>query len=115
MAGLQRRARIRDHIARQQRYRLKQFLGKPWRIRPSLSDDEFLRQLQAMDPTLGATARQGVPMRNYPPPDSGAELSIDEIEQILDELATVPDEERLLLLAQRIDRVRASAGDRILA
>jgi hypothetical protein len=115
MAGLQRRARIRDHIARQQRYRLKQFLGKPWRIRPSLSDDEFLRQLQAMDPTLGVTARQGVPMRNYPPPDSGAELSIDEIEQMLDELATVPDEERLLQLAQRIDRVRASAGDRILA
>ena len=115
MAGLQRRARIRDNIARHQRYRLKQTLGKPWRIRPSLSDAEFLRQLQSMNPALGATTLHGGPIQNYPLPESGAGLSIEEIAHILDELATIPDEERLLQLAQRIDSVSPPAADRILA
>ena len=105
MAGLQRRARIRDSIARHQRYRLKQSLGKPWHIRPSLSDAEFLRQLRSVNPALGAANLQGNSMQNYPLPESGSGLSIEEIAQILDELATIPDEERLLQLAHRIDSV----------
>ena len=128
MAGLQRRARIRDHIARQQRYRLKQSLGKPWRIRPTLPDAEFLRQLQSLNPALDATThsdelfpphspaersiRQGGPVQSDPLPESGAGLSIAQIAQILDELATIPDEKRLLQLAQRIDGVRPSGSDR---
>ncbi len=104
MAGLQRRARIRDNLAHHQRYRLKQSLGKPWRIRPSLPDAEFLRQLQALNPALGATTAQDSLTQNHSLPESGPGLSFEEIAQILDELATIPDEERLVDLAQRIDR-----------
>ena len=105
MAGLQRRARIRDNIARHQRYRLKQSLGKPWRIRPTLSDAEFLRQLQALNPALNAPAVQDASAHNHFLSQSGAGLSLEEISQILAELATIPDEDRLLQLAQRIDRM----------
>ena len=115
MAGLQRRARVRDHIARQQQYRLKQSLGRPWRIRPTLSDAEFLRQLHSMDPKLSVTTRQSVPMRSDPQPEPGPELTIEEVARILNELATIPDETRLLQLAQRIDDFRSASGDRIRA
>ena len=113
MAGLQRRARVRDHIARQQRYRLKQALGRPWRLRPSLPDDEFLRQLRSMDPTLSRSAHHGAPVQGNAAAEARPDLTIEQVAAILDELATVPEEERLLQLARRVDDIRATSGDNL--
>lgn len=113
MAGLQRRARVRDHIARHQRYRLKQTLGRPWRLRPSLPDDEFLRQLQSLDPTLSRSAHHGALIQGNSGVRARPDLTIEQVAAILDELATVPDEERLLQLARRVDDIRAASGDSI--
>jgi len=115
MAGLQRRARVRDHIARQQSYRLKQALGRPWRLSPSLPDDEFLRQLQSLDPTLSRSAHHAGPIRDNSAAEARSHLTIEQVAAILDELATVPDEERLLQLARRVDEFRAAYGDNNLA
>lgn len=52
MAGLQQRIHVRDSIARHHRRRLKQALGKPWRISPDLPDPEFLAALRSQDMTL---------------------------------------------------------------
>jgi len=113
MAGLQRRARVRDHIARQQRYRLKQALGRPWRLRPSLPDDEFLRQLRSLDPTLSRFALRRGPTRGNSAVETRSNFTIEQAAAILDELATVPDEERLLQLARLVDGFRAASGDNI--
>ena len=115
MAGLQRRARVRDHIARQQSYRLKQALGRPWRLRPSLPDDEFLRQLQSLDQTLSRSAHHVGPIQDNSAAEARSHLTIEQVAAILDELATVPDEERLLQLARRVDEFRAAYGDSNLA
>ncbi len=113
MAGLQRRARVRDHIARHQRFRLKQALGRPWRLRPSLPDDEFLRQLRSLDPTLSRFPHHSVPIRGHSAAGASPNLTIVQAAAILDELATVPSEERLLQLARQVDDFRAASVDNI--
>ncbi len=113
MAGLQRRARVRDHIARHQRFRLKQALGRPWRLRPSLPDDEFLRQLRSLDPTLSRSAHHRDTIRDHSSAGARPNLTIAQAAALLDELATVPDEERLLQLARRVDEFRAATVDNI--
>lgn len=54
MAGLQRRARLTGSIARQQKHRLKQRLGRAWDLPGDLPDDEFVTRLAALDTTLDA-------------------------------------------------------------
>jgi len=81
MAGLQRRAGVRDSIARHQRQRLKQRLGRPWQLPADLPDGEFLARLAAADP------------------------SVDEarLRALLDDLTNAPDENALVGLAQEVD------------
>lgn len=88
MAGLQRRARIQDSVARHHRHRLRQVLGRRYRIPADLSDADFLAQLRIHDPSLSEDrARQ--------------------IERVLLQLAELPDEEKLIELVGEVDTLTA--------
>jgi hypothetical protein len=86
MAGLQRRARVSDSVARHHRRRLLLALGRSYRIPADLDDREFLRQLRTADPTLS---------------DERAER----IERVLAGLSSLPDEERLVALVAEVDQI----------
>jgi len=81
MAGLQRRAGVRESIARHQRHRLKQGLGRPWQVPADLPDEEFVARLVAANPSAD-TAR---------------------LRALLAALAKMPDEAGLVTLAQEVD------------
>ena len=86
MAGLQRRARVRDSVARHHRQRLLLALGRPHRIQPDVSDEEFLQQVRAADPWLsGERAEQ--------------------IARVLQGLGRLPDEEQLVALVAEVDAI----------
>lgn len=84
MAGLQRRAGVRDGVARHLRQRLKQRVGRPWRIPAELPDEEFLARLAGADPSIS-------PER------------LERLRGWLAELSALPDEARLVALAQEMD------------
>lgn len=86
MAGLQRRARVSDSVARHHRRRLLLALGRSHRIPADLDDREFLRQLRAVDPTL-------------------SDERAARIERVLAGLSSLPDEERLVALVAEIDQI----------
>lgn len=84
MAGLQRRAGVRDNIARHLRHRLKERLGRPWQLPADTPDREFLARLSATNPSL-----------------DGDRLA--HFTGLLAELAANPDEARLVALARQVD------------
>jgi len=83
MAGLQRRAGVRDSIARQQSHRLKQHLGRPWQLSADLPDGEFVARLSAADPS-----RDGARIR-----------------RLLTDLSNAKDEVTLVQLAQEVEAI----------
>lgn len=86
MAGLQRRARASDAVARHHRRRLLLALGRSHRIPADLDDEEFLRQLRLVDPTL-------------------SDERAARIERVLAGLSSLPDEERLVALVAEADQI----------
>lgn len=86
MAGLQRRARVRDSIARHQRQRLKQRLGRPWQLAADLPDGEFLDRLAAAQPSISSER-------------------LAHLRRLLAALAANPDEAALVALARQTDEV----------
>lgn len=83
MAGLQRRAGVRSSVARQQRHRLKQRLGRPWQLPADLPDAEFVARLVAADPSC-----------------NDARLAA-----LLHALSNAPEEAALVALAQEADSI----------
>lgn len=81
MAGLQRRARLTGSIARQQKHRLKQRLGRAWDLPGDLPDDEFVSRLATLDTTL----------------------DMDRLRRLLDQLSENTDEATLVTTIQEID------------
>jgi len=86
MAGLQRRAGVRESIARHQRHRLKQGLGRPWQIPADLPDEEFVARLVAANPAVDAAR----------------------LRKLLANLTHAADEAALVALAQEVDSVLGS-------
>ncbi len=86
MAGLQRRAGVRDSIARHQRHRLKQGLGRPWQIPADLPDEEFVARQVAANPAVDAAR----------------------LRKLLANLTHAADEAALVALAQEVDSVLGS-------
>jgi hypothetical protein len=86
MAGLQRRARASDAVARHHRRRLLLALGRSHRIPADLDDGEFLRQLRAVDPTV-------------------SDERAARIERVLAGLSSLPDEERLVAEVAEVDQL----------
>ena len=84
MAGLQRRARVRDSIARHHIQRLKERLGRPWQIPADLPDSLFLTRLAEADPVLG-------------------DERIASLRSLLSALSAAPDEARLVALVQKAE------------
>jgi hypothetical protein len=89
MAGLQRRARASDAVARHHRRRLLLALGRSYRIPADLDDREFLRQLRLVDPTL-------------------SDERAARLEGVLAGLSSLPDEERLVALVAEADQILTS-------
>lgn len=81
MAGLQRRAGVRESVARHQGHRLKQRLGRPWQLPADLPDAEFVARLAAADPLYDHTRLRG----------------------LLHALSVAPDEAALVALAKEAD------------
>ncbi len=88
MAGLQRRARVQDSVARHHLRRLRLQLGRPYRIPADLGNAEFLQRLRAVDPHLN-------------------DEQITRIGRVLDELSTLPTEDKLVDLVAEADAILA--------
>lgn len=86
MAGLQRRARVRDSVARHHIQRLKERLGRPWQIPADLPDSAFLARLAETNPEM-----------------NGERMA--SLRSLLAELSAAPDEARLVALIQKADNV----------
>ena len=82
MAGLQRRARVRESVARHHIQRLKERLGRPWQIPADLPDSLFLARLAEANPEMD-------------------EERMASLRGLLAELSSAPDENRLVALVQR--------------
>jgi hypothetical protein len=85
MAGLQRRARVTDSIARHHRQRLLLALGRPHRIPSDLGDAEFLERLRRADSSMN-------------------DQRLAAIGALLRDLSALPDEEALVQLAAEVDK-----------
>jgi hypothetical protein len=86
MAGLQRRARVSDSIARHHRQRLLLSLGRPHRIPSDLADDEFVNRLRRADSSI-------------------SDPRAAEISAVLRELSKLPNEETLVKLVAEVDKL----------
>ncbi len=86
MAGLQRRARVRDSIARHHIQRLKARLGRPWQIPADLPDSLFLSRLAEANPEMD-------------------DERISSIRSLLAALSAAPDEARLVALVQQAEEM----------
>jgi hypothetical protein len=86
MAGLQRRAHVRDSVARHHHHRLRLGLGRPHRIPSDLDDTEFVQRLRDLDPGLDA-AQAG------------------RIGRVLAGLSQLPDEQTLVALVAEVDEI----------
>jgi hypothetical protein len=86
MAGLQRRARVSDSIARHHRRRLLLALGRSYGIPADLDDQRFLSQLRVVDPML-------------------SDERAARIERVLAGLSALPDEETLVGLVAEVDQI----------
>jgi hypothetical protein len=91
MAALYRRSRQRPAIARHQKRRLKQGVGRPLRIAPDLPDDQFVAQLAQA-------------AHRYRASDVAA------IAALLRRLDQEQEERSLVLTAQEVDRLLAQAS-----
>lgn len=82
MAGLQRRARVRESVARHHIQRLKERLGRPWQIPADLPDSLFLARLAEANSEMD-------------------EERMGSLRGLLAELSAAPDEARLVALVQK--------------
>ncbi len=89
MAGLQRRARVRDSVARHHIQRLKERLGRPWQIPADLPDSLFLARLAEANPEMD-------------------NQRIASLRSLLADLSAAPDEARLVVLIQQAEEVASS-------
>lgn len=88
MAGLQRRARVRDSIARHHIQRLKARLGRPWQIPADLPDSLFLTRLAEANPEMD-------------------DERITSLRALLADLSAASDEARLVALVQEAEEVKS--------
>lgn len=86
MAGLQRRAGVRESVARHHIQRLKERLGRPWQVPADLPDSLFLARLAEANPEMD-------------------EERTASLRSLLAALSAAPDEARLVALVQKAEDV----------